>query len=671
MNSRQDPWSERVVDGACLVFASWTLACHAAVATGGSLWRALAVFAALGVAALVWRMRRAASAEPVGVHEPGGPEPAEHSALRWSGLAVGALGAWLLRDHALWLWWLAVALLGAACACFVVREAPRFRPAARGHGLEAGLWGLALVCVVVTLVAHRVDLDDAFYVNLAAAAADAPAAALLAEDTLHGVPGLPLHHPVYLVHSWELWNGAFAALTGVTAIASFHFVSAALAALLAPLAWARLFRRLTPGLWLVSVAALLWVLLAAGDTHRWYGNFAFVRMWQGKSIFLTLWLPLVWSGAIDFARRPSWGRGLFLAAAQVASVGVTSTALWAAPAAALSAALCALPPGRAGLRTLALTVLTSLYVLTLAFVLRGVLEEDRLARRTSITTEVRRELMASKDVERARAHAPGRQLEGALTGVTGDGALRSVCLVALLAGWAFVPSGLGRRFACAVPLVVLLTLMNPYWTDATSRGVVGNSYWRTLWVLPLPVLLAFGLTLPLGALRHRRAGQVLTVVAFALFALVPERSALSRSNGVRLGVPRLKVPEESYRRAQLLLAQVPPGSVVVAPRSVSAWLATFQHRVYPLLVRDAYLRRQRDALGLSDVYLRLVMTEFCSGHSDEPDIARHFARGLERYGVAGVFLEVTDQTPLARSVLRDAGFEKQLATLEYEIWTRH
>ena len=131
-------------------------------------------------------------------------------ALRGAGLALALAVAWLLRDSPLPLWWAAVAILGAASALALLRDAPSAPPAARGRGLESALWGLAVACAVLALVSHRVDLDDAFYLNLAVAAADAPGAPLLTGDTLHGIAGLPMHLPVYRLHSYEVWNGALA-----------------------------------------------------------------------------------------------------------------------------------------------------------------------------------------------------------------------------------------------------------------------------------------------------------------------------------------------------------------------------------------------------------------------------------------------------------------------------
>lgn len=655
------------------MFALWTLCCHAVVGVGGSLWLALAAFATAGAGVLLWlRLRRVGPAAAA----PPAPEPAERSeiaasarvALRVGGAALGVGGAWLLRDSPVALWWLGVAVLGAATAVFVLREPLREEAPARGVRIEAMLWLLAVAVAGIALVAHRVDLDDSFYLNLAVATADAPGDPLLAGDTLHGVPGLPLHHPVYAIHTWELWNAALSLLTGIPVTATFHLLSAALVALLVPLAWARLFRRLAPRHWLWAVAAVLWVLLVAGDAHRWYGNFAFVRIWQGKSVFMSVLLPVIWSAALDFARRPSARAFVLLAATQVAAVGCTSTALWAGPAAALSAAACAVPPTWRAWRRIGAVALASAYVLVLGLGLQLTLVEAREAR-LSAFHEVSAERLERTQAARERHHAPGVQLVRSVDLVAGRGLLRAACVAAVLAAWALAPPGLGRRFACGVPLAVLAVLLNPYFSNELSRFVIGNSSWRALWALPVPALLALVLTAPLALLRRRSVAAPLVAAAFVGFALVPAHSALSRANGVRLGRPGLKVHADNHAVARVFAQRLPPGAVVVAPRKVAVWLSTFHERPFPLVGRDAYLRRYRSQLGEQNLALRVLMTDFVSGRSEQTDAARLFALGLQRFGVEAAFVVARPETKAARRVLRDLGFER-VAGPEYEIWLR-
>jgi hypothetical protein len=664
------PGSERAVDGACIVFALWTVCCHVVVVLGGSLWAVLGLFGSAGLVLLGVRVARrgAVPATPqAGAPEAESPVRERRPALRLAGLLLGVAGAVVLRGSPVALWWWSLGLLGAALVLFVAPEVPRAAAPARSRALEIGLWALALVCVAITLVSHRVDIDDAFYVNLAAAAADAPADGLLVEDTLHGVPGLPLHHPTYRVQSYEIWNGALALLTGIPAIACFHFVSAGLAALLVPLAWARLFRRLLPRHWLWAVAGLVWVLLAAGDAHRWYGNFAFVRMWQGKAVFLSVFLPLVWAYALDFALRPTHRTWWLLAAAQVAALGCSSSAVWAAPAAALAAACSALRPDRHGWRRLAVVMLASIYVLGIGVAVRETVSAERQQREAARSEQSQ----ARATAERAALHAAGRQLHGGLQAVTGGGRLAAVSLAALLAAWACVGPGLARRFAVVVPLAGLLVLFNPYATDWISRNAVGPSYWRAFWVLPIPALLALMLTAPLEPLARRPwLGRAATLVALALFALLPLRSTLSEKNGVTLALPRLKVPQEAYRLAEIFTDQVSPGATVVAPMAVSVWLSTFHDRLHPLVVRDWYLVPFRKRLGKPDLQLRMLMTLHAAGNAKDPRASYWFGHGLARYDVGGVFLYVTPEIAEVREVLHDAGFEPTFTTPRYEIWVR-
>ena len=674
------PASERVVDTAAVVFGVWTLSCHAVVWAGGSLYDAMGVFVlgscALGAAATWWRRRE--GRQPLQASVPRSPDVASRSGasgrraqLLQAGLfCLGVAGAVALRGDLVAFWWLAVVLLGLAWVLFVMREPVGWAEAAQGRGLEAGLFGICLVCVAITLAAHRVDLDDAFYINLAAAAADDPHAPILAADTLHGVPGLPLHLPVYRLHSYEMWNGALSALTGIPAIACFHLVSAVVGAALAPLALARLLRRLTPRHWLFTLAATLFVLVAVGETHRWYGNFAFVRIWQGKGFFLFVFLPLIQSYALDLARRPRPVSWLCLALTQVAAVGCTSSALWAGPVAALVAGASGLRPSRTGVLRLGLVLLSSVYVLGVGWATKQAFEADRdVGITAALTPEVERVRRERNELVR---HTPGAELEIAVGLVAGESRLRPVILAALVAAWALCPAGPARRYAVVVPLAVILVLLDPYMTRWVTGNLTGPSFWRAFWVLPVPLLLALMLTAPLSLTRGPRwLRPGLAAVACAAFALaVPSFSGLSEKNNVDLARPGLKVDEETYRWAELLTERVEPGDVVVAPGDVCVWLATFPGRAYPLLVRPGYLSRYVKHLGAEDLDLRLLMTNYATGYLDAPEDHDRFAEGLERFGVRAVLLRDSPFAARARAILRAAGFEPDLKALDHEIWLR-
>jgi hypothetical protein len=658
------PLSERICDATTIWFGVWTVCTHAVVAAGGSLQQLLLAFP-LAMAAVAIGIRRAMhrAGEPATTDTPAAPG---RTRLRWSlqfaGLAAGIGGVVFAATGGgvAAFWWSTVALLGFAAATFLLAERPVAESAVRGRNRELALWGMALVCVVVALVVHRPDYDDAFYVNVAVAAADFPEHALLAGDTLHGVENLPLHMPAHRIHSYELWNGALSYLTGVKAIFLFHWFSAALFAALVVLAHAKLFRQLVPRVWPWAVAALLVVLIGVGETHRWFGNFSLVRIWQGKGIYLFVFMPLVYSYAIAFALRPSTARWLLLAAAQTAAVGCSSSAIWAAPVGALMAMCCVLRPTPIGLIRLAIGALTSSYVFTVGLLLKQNLQP-----------------MLAPMIEE---HAFGSQLDNALRLTLGTENLLIFGLAAMLLAWAVSPRGLAQRFAIALPLAVWLVLLNPYISHWVTANLTGPSYWRSMWSLPVPILMALILISPLHLARNtasRVASGVACVALCATFlAVIPAFGALSERNegvggvGIRVGRQRVKAPEGPYRWAAALNAAVPTGAVVVAPPDIGLWVTTFHDHAHPLQTRKLYLGHQRAHLGEEDVKLRMFMTQYAGGGGEEQNAGAHFARGLETFDVKGVLLRNSGRAVEARAILERLGFERTLQAVDHEIWLR-
>jgi hypothetical protein len=472
------------------------------------------------------------------------------------------------------------------------------------------------------------------------------------------------------VHSFELANAAVSFLGGLPTIGVFHFGAAALGAFLVPIAHARLFRLLTPRHWLAAVVTLAVVLVAAGETHRWYGNFGFVRIWQGKAIQLFVFTPLVYAYAMEFALRPTLARWGLLAAAQIAALGSSSAALWAAPAAAAIALCSALPPTRRGLRRFAIGLLASGYVLGAGWLAKGWMQADAASQQSAVSQQQSQE----RELRALALDPPGVRLEQALGLVLGEGRLRRVAIACVLIAWAASGGALARRFALVAPLAVAWVLLHPAASSWVAANVTGESFWRGLWALPVPILMALAGVAPLAlgaASRRRWAPPALWALLLGAFALLaPATRGPSPENGVRLGWPSLKVPPTDFAWAAELSASVPPGSTVAAPRDVGVWLPTFHQRVYPLMVRDLSLDPYRVQLGDPSIELRVWMTAIAGGERSGPDVARLFRGGLERFQVRGVCLRRTPGAPPIREALRASGFRLSREDPEHEIWVR-
>lgn len=666
------PLCERICDVSVLAFALWTLSCHVVVAAGGNLFLLLALFSALSlltaITVQVTRRRQPRGSTPS--RSPAAPRlqptpsrPAKpFTSLRRAGLGFALVGTVVFSRSAdvVLLWWWFVGLLGAAALLTVCCDEPRFEVAVCGRRQERVLLLLALGAAAFALISHRPNADDSVYINMAVSAADHPREALLAYDTLHGIPGLPLHLPAYRVHSYELLQGALSYLTGIPAIYLFHWLAAVVAALLVPYALAMFYRVLVPRHWLEAVAMTLLILVSVGGIDRWYGNFSLVRIWQGKSIFLVVFLPLIYAYAMRFAVAPNRRQALHLAAAQIAAIGCTSSALWAAPLAAGLGLLAASRLSWGGLRTLAMGLPGSVYVLLLGLHTKG---------------DMARAVHWAKD-PRPSAE-PGIHLQSALTTVLGEDRLLLFAIFTLLATWTFYRGGLVRRFTVIPTFLVVLVLLNPYLAPWVQSHLTGPSYWRAFWALPLPFLMALLLIAPLSWKIRRRhsSGRFLPLAGAALFVLlIPPVYGWSPGNDVQLHwPPRLKVPSNDYRAAIALNASVPPGSSVVAPTRIGLWVPTLHHHAYPLRVRR-YLDSNRQWLPREERKTRRVMRAYVSGDTRGRQREAVFRAGLRRQNLRALCLDRKEtsaaRTALTGNILRQEGFHQTEVGPEYEIWVR-
>ena len=679
MNSRRAP-TDRLCDALVVGFATFTLACHLAVAVGANLLQLLFLVAIAGAvsAVVAWRGSRPESSpgsdEPVVTPT---PIPGDALSRIWIRIAAAVLGmaavmASYWHHDVVVFWWSVLVVLAVAAVVFVLMEEPLFEAPAEGRGLEWGLLGLAVFCVAIALVTNRPDADDSFYVNVAVAAMDAPARALLSGDTLHGIEGLPLHQPVYRLHSFELLAASIGFVTGIPAIAVFHFGFTALGAFFMPLTAARLLRLLLPRWWLYATAVLVLLIIAIGETHRWYANFALVRMWQGKSFYLFVFMPVVYASAIEFARRPDMRRFALLAAAQIAAVGCSSSGVWAAPAGSLMAMCCVLRPTREGLRTFAAGALASTYVLLAGwFLMQGDLEaHDPLLER-------------ARDRALTKAHYTGEELAEGLRMVFGEARLHFVAMAAVAMAWAMCGRGIARRFAIVLPLAVWIVLLDPYLARFVTGTLTGPSYWRVLWSLPVPLLMAIAMAWPLslrGPLVLRATGCVIIAAAVTLF--VPAYAAMSPQNRPRevpaylsFGTPSLKVPTSEqrsvYEWARLINEAVPAGAHVVAPEYISLWVSTFHEPAIPLITRESYIRKFLDRLGREEVRPRRVMLRYVEGNAIQSDAREVFRAGLDRFDVRAVVLAASPHLEETRDSLADAGFRRSVEGVEHELWVRN
>lgn len=696
---------ERLCEAMIVLYALWTFACHFTVWRDGNLYdlyrnaAAVSLIAAVAGGA-VWAVRRRRAPAPPDADAPSTPseearatEPPAAQRPTPPALALGLVGFVLAVALWQWLapnivafWWFAVAVLGGGYFYAVRRENAVPDPPRDKQWKHLAVWGLALLGAIIGLIAHRPDRDDSIYINMPAAIIDEPGETLLAHDEIHGVEGVPLFLPVYRIHSFELLNAAVGYAIGRSAIETAHWIAAPFWAFFIPLALAYLFRLITPRMWFWNTLTAVFVLLASGESNWGYGNFSFVRIWFGKSILISIMVPLLSVMALRFMREPRPARWIMLFLANAAAVGFSSTAVWVAPVVTGLALLSGVRWNRRALLLIAIGTAATAYAVGAGLTLRPML--SKITRNVSKETYTYHASVAPETAEESLASREPEPVALAILETTGPGLNYLFGLAVIACAWAFCPNGAARRYCTILPLGVLLVILNPYWDKWAMANITGTAYSRALWAIPFPVLAAVLLSSPLQ-LRLERGSRLFPVVFYAILLIgyadrVPSMSTLSPENDTSLEFPpRPKIAPDAHATALRMMELVPAGSHVIVSWHVSTTLPMFQDRLYPISARNFYTYVLIPHSGEQDVRRRINATEYVLGFHHE-NRREAFRESLRLYNVAAVAFSheehkfypdregwggqewIDDIT----GILREEGFEEKESDTHYRIWVR-
>lgn len=268
---------------------------------------------------------------------------------------------------------------------------------------------------------------------------------------------------------------------------------------------------------------------------------------------------------------------------------------------------------------------------------------------------------ASNEVEATCFPDPMAGLEQ----VFGDGLFQIVWVFALLGAWAAGNDLRKQRFLLVYTLLIFVFLLNPFIYDYVAQSNFGHLIvWRLYWAIPLPLWPALLLTLPLYFFRDRQ--RVLKIVSFilivVLFAgLIPAAYTFSRSNNAWIGWPSLKVPLEDYRTARLVSLHSGPGTSVLIPREIAAWIPTIPQAPDPLLSRTTYLTGLRRYGDPEQSALRYRLWRYVNGRLSFTEAKQSLETAIRSLSLKAVLFRPAqiDHADELISVLTSHGFKKQ------------
>lgn len=600
-----------IVFSPTLAFACWTVACHVCVIRHSSFETLARIgpFALLcGAVAGIFFARAERPAESDNAGNPPTAQKPCQGVLLIVGVAI--IGSFVLGIGYSAFWISAAGLLTYAAVTQWNADLGFGEPAAAlSISGKYVLLLLVILAPLVTYLAHRPDVDDAVYVGTAADAVAHPELPVLSHDVLYGDQKLPLMLASYAVESYELLIALLAHLFGGPPILWAHAVVPTVLGALVPLVWFRLMQILAPRCYVVATVLAL-LLLSLPAEFRAFGNFAFVRLFQGKALFVSVAIPLLFCFVWEFIETGSERSWILLLACAIGSVGLTASAIFVVP---LTLGLACLSGWRTGVtKRVVLGFVPALYPLLCGLAVSH----------------------GFKALEGVFAHLPARAPMA--TAMVMGTHTQYFFLLALLAA-PFLERSAKRRWTVTVlVLAYLLIALNPFTMKLLSRFTTRDAVWRVLWCLPVAGIASAACINTMQAIRERwgkwgtLAVAVLSIAGFIYFV---RHSSFAPSNNVTYSLRPLKVVDADYALAQYAIAVTPPDTSVLAPENLAVWIPTFVRRPPLVSVREIYDAEMGVHLPPEEARTRRELREWVSGRKfSEPETQR-LLDGMSQYQV--------------------------------------
>ncbi len=587
-----------------------------------------------------------------------------HTRIAWAWLICGAIiiAVYAISQQYILFWGLAIAYLIVAYFHHGFIAFPVTSISAINSKLHnAAVVGLCLIAAVITMIAHRSDADDAFFLSIPVALLDAPNIPMLGQDTMHGFADMPLILPIYKLHSLEVFWALAAKLTGLSPIFIAHVVFPPVFAVLFVLAQACLLRLLVPKYWLRALVTVLILLVLLGDVHRSYGNFSLVRLYQGKAILVTLMVPLIFRYAWNFGSKGKVTDWLLLCASQIAALGITSSALFVAPFSVILALGGTWQATFKSTKRIILGLFSSIYLIAVGLLLR-----QSMMSQVSLNPTSSGLVSTTSEVSIA---------EGALHQVLGTQPIFYLLMLAFLCAWTVsIPKV--RIYLLVIPLGFFLVLINPWRVGFITKYLTSSeTYWRIFWAVPIPTMFAIlfvGVLQPIIKLiipKLQRQG-FLIALSLTIVTLLPINT-LRQDNGTIVKFPTIKVPSVEYAIAREANRITPPQTIILAAEAISTWIPLISNHAPVVSVRNMYMSLLQNDFGLTEVSRRIDAVRYISGIRISHRIKARFLNLIDKWCIGTVVtapnLEWQQELEI---VLKNRNFKQHTEIGGYQIWVR-
>jgi hypothetical protein len=448
--------------------------------------------------------------------------------------------------------------------------------AVTAHRMQAlSLLACCMFGGLLSLVSHRHAFDDFLYIPNAIYYLEHPKEPM--DFKVHFVDSGQGHEPFTSYHGcsvpFEHSQNIVAYITRCHFLTVYYFLAPALFGGMIPLVWFYLISRFSfPSRSAITGSFIICMsLILMGEQHRSFGNLAFNRIFEGKTVMLAIGIPLFTALTIDFFRSACWRNWLYLFATAVAMIGLTASATVLIPLLAFVLAFACyfsyVTNMRSHVKRSILYFFTLLYpalsAVSILLSALNVVSSDTLNKSFPLT------------------------FSGQAKGVLCEPVVMSFLICGVISAIIFVRKR-DRYFLATWVILIMALYLNPVVAPFMIKHVTSpNIYWRLFYLLPFPLVIGLSGAAVSARLENKspkwRRIVFGTVTALLLAAHLPPSSSSIFRRGPRatkLGMPRYKVQEVYFEQTRKLLALNLPAGPMLAIPAISITLPTLTSK-YP------------------------------------------------------------------------------------------
>ncbi|MEH1101444.1 DUF6077 domain-containing protein [Micromonospora sp. CPCC 205561] len=605
-----------------VIFLIWLVGC---VLLGG-----LAVTRAL-------RRRRAATPDEAVPGATGDPEAGP--SRRWLLVAVVAgAGAAVTASVARGMpWWVpaALGLVASVTAALLARRRWLTGAGADAPATGVGQAGYALVISALVAVSSffmaRNSKDDVFYVGKSVWVAERDDIPLRDFLFTEGVaPALTTQPPI---SSIEVFAGALGRFLGVHAASATWYVLLPVLAVLAVLALWRLVHRWAPRRPVLAfTVAVVYLYLVVGSDAA-LGTFHLPRLYEGKGMFVSAVVPLMWVYLTDWFESRSRWRLFLVVALSIVATGLSSTSAIILPILVGAAGAAMLLVGRWREAVLAFVAATA-YPLASVVVSR----------------------IALGPVTQAGGETQFFDAEGTYRRTLLIGVLGVIGGLALWCAPLLVRRRTPRLLAAGAAVTMSVLLVPGVLELLGDLSGVSAVLWRVPWILALPGLIGILCTAALPGGRRVINGLVGAATAAALVASFAVWGVPMWSTGSFVEVrphPIWKLPQQRQKIVFWMQGLERPPGLLLAPSTLMRITPIITTRMRVVMPRDGYLIEYDQSSDF--VQDRLKLAALADGRPDLAPLAE-LAAAVDRLDVTTICVYSGNRA--AREIAVELGFQE-------------